>query len=152
MRVQLNVQPKTFLSEHDAPRVEGTKISLTDYQELQYFGNLLFGSNKQPISVLFDTGSSICWIPTTECPLDECTGGRFDNETSVTYVNQTTTGQLTYISGQVEGFYSTDYVCIAGTLSKCTSQNFQFLGVKSTGTLAVLQADGVCGMQPPNGG
>ena len=152
LKVQLVPQPKTYLSAHDQPRVQGDKIPLTDYQELQYYGDLLFGSNRQSMSVLFDTGSSICWIPTTECPVNECTGGRFDNETSVTYVNQTSEGQLTYISGQVQGFYSTDYVCVEGTLSKCTSQNFQFLAVKSTGSLSVLQADGVCGMQPPNAG
>ena len=40
---------------------------MTNYEEVLYYGILEVGTNQQPMYVNFDTGSSICWIPTTGC-------------------------------------------------------------------------------------
>ena len=43
--------------------LQKTNISLYDYSNLQYYGNISVGSNKQNFTVLFDTGSYDFWLP-----------------------------------------------------------------------------------------
>lgn len=38
-------------------------ITLHNYKNVQYFGSIFVGSNKQEITVIFDTGSNLLWIP-----------------------------------------------------------------------------------------
>jgi len=97
--------------------------SLTNYIDLQYYGTLMLGSNQQAMTALFDTGSNICWMATKNCT--DCTnagGITWDYEDSTSYVNETTEGSISYVSGSVSGFYNKDYACITST--KCTSKDF----------------------------
>ena len=42
-------------------------IKLINYYNIQYYGYIYIGNNKQKISVIFDTGSNILWVPGTNC-------------------------------------------------------------------------------------
>lgn len=43
-------------------------LELTNYINNQYYATFLFGSSKQPINLLVDTGTSLTWVPSKECP------------------------------------------------------------------------------------
>ena len=40
---------------------------LIDYADIQIFTKLFFGSNREPHTLIFDTGSSWLWVQTPEC-------------------------------------------------------------------------------------
>jgi hypothetical protein len=53
-------------------------LRLTNYFNYQYIGTIFVGSNDQPMKVLFDTGSTWLWLPSSDCPANECARGHYD--------------------------------------------------------------------------
>ena len=43
---------------------------ITNFKDLQYFGELYIGSNKQKMTFIYDTGSAWIWVPTELCKLN----------------------------------------------------------------------------------
>ena len=60
-------------------------LNIENSFDFQYYGTLYMGSEKQPLTFIFDTGSAWLWIPTDACPKEQCTGNRFHYGTSTTY-------------------------------------------------------------------
>lgn len=44
-------------------------MELQNQFNYQYYATFYFGSNKQPLNLLFDTGSWWTWVPTEKCPV-----------------------------------------------------------------------------------
>jgi hypothetical protein len=127
----------------------GPKVYIENYKDLQYFGSIQVGSEKQPMKVIFDSGSSVCWIPSTNCQDYQCTGNRFDFSKSTTFKNTTQYSFINFVTGKVDGYYGLDRVCVNN--DTCTKDEYKVLLVDSANDLSALKADGVCGFKPPFG-
>jgi len=93
--------------------VSGDPVSIPigDYMNAQYFGPLSIGTPAQSFTILFDTGSSNLWVPSSQC------GGcifhtKYVSSQSSTYVPNGEVFNITYGSGSLSGFLSQDEVHI----------------------------------------
>lgn len=123
-------------SEHTA---SGTYTeSLTDYADTEYFGAISIGG--QSFEVIFDTGSSNLWVPSSSC--SGCgASNSFDVSSSASYFALDESFSISYGSGSAEGTVGSDTVSI-GSLS--TTAEFGLI-TSATG-FATSDFDGICGL------
>ena len=78
-----------------------------DYQHVQCYGSLVADTPGNEMNVLYDTGSSSLWVPSS----DSYDGTQVTISTTIainTYVANDSTFRIEYSSGPVSGFYSED--------------------------------------------
>ncbi|KAG0230824.1 hypothetical protein BGW42_000649 [Actinomortierella wolfii] len=86
-----------------------------------YYGEIALGKPKQKFSVVFDTGSSDLWIPSSKCKEDSClTHKRFNGAKSSTYkrLSPTRPFEIEYGTGEVSGIISQDILSLGGISSQ----------------------------------
>ncbi|CAG8758113.1 25304_t:CDS:2, partial [Racocetra persica] len=120
-------------------------VPLTNYMNAQYFGEISLGTPPQTFSVVFDTGSSNLWIPSTHCTSIACfLHRRFDSGKSSTFKHNGTEFEIHYASGSLEGIISNDVLQIADI--KVIDQDFGE-SVKELGIVFVFgRFDGIFGL------
>ncbi|KAG0334728.1 hypothetical protein BG004_000288 [Podila humilis] len=94
-------EPQTQIALHSIGTVSG------------YYGQVQLGNPPQSFDVVFDTGSSDLWIPSSKCVEDGCLSHqRFFGTSSSTYqtITPTQTFEIEYGTGDVTGFISEDIV------------------------------------------
>ncbi|KAJ3099752.1 Vacuolar protease A [Phlyctochytrium planicorne] len=128
---------KVAQAEHGVP--------LTNFMNAQYFGEVTVGTPPQTFTVVYDTGSSNFWIPSTRCSSIACLiHKRYNAKESSTYKKNGTTFELHYGTGDLEGVISNDVVGIAGL--EIPNQDFGE-SIKEPGiTFAVGRFDGILGL------
>ncbi|KAF9374497.1 hypothetical protein CPC16_001262 [Podila verticillata] len=101
-------KPQTRIKLHSIGTVSG------------YYGQVQIGNPPQSFDVVFDTGSSDLWIPSSNCQEDGCLAHqRFVGASSSTYetTNPPQSFEIEYGTGDVTGVISEDIITIGGVPS-----------------------------------
>jgi len=116
--------------------------------DAQYYGNVDIGTPAQTFKVIFDTGSSNLWVPSSQCKSIACIlHKRSDHTKSTSYTVNGTQFEIQYGSGSMAGFWSYDAVNIGGLTA-----NNAVVGeaTKLNGlSFSVSKFDGILGMGWP---
>lgn len=119
-------------------------VTIQDYQNAQYYGEISVGTPGQKENVVFDTGSSNLWVPNKRPFLS----GKniYDHSKSTTYHQNGTVFKIQYGSGPVSGVYSADDV----NVGPFTLKDFTFAEVDDTSGLGlgyrIGKFDGILGL------
>jgi len=153
IKVPVKALPRDLLAAQNGPvtylnrlRDYGDQphVPVTNYQDLQYYGPIAIGSNKQPFIVVFDTGSSNLWVPSIGCRTFACSNKqKYNHLKSTTYKKDGRDIEIQYASGGVKGVVSIDGVNFGGELVRDV-----YFGEMSfiAGQFASTKADGILGL------
>merc|ERR1719253_314010 len=124
-----------------------------------YYGKVEIGTPKQPVTVVFDTGSGNLMVPSTYCRSHACTmHKRFDRKVSATAQDIEADGSLskkgamrdqitvTFGTGEISGVFVKDDVCIG---SLCTNMHFVGATDETEDPFSSFNFDGVLGLALP---
>lgn len=134
-------------------RLQGVKgdsdvdiITLKNYMNVQYFGEISIGSPPQNFTVIFDTGSSDLWVPSSKCYFSiSCYfHSKYKSSHSSTYTKIGKPFEIHYGSGSISGFSSQDNVEIGNYVIK--DQVFIEATRERSLGFAVNKFDGILGL------
>lgn len=122
-------------------------IAIDSLADAQYYGPITIGSPPQTFLVVFDTGSSNLWVPSSDCPYWQIScdlHAKYYHSKSSSYVANGTKFSIQYGSGAVAGYLSQDSVGISNVIVK----NQVFAEVTEEPGIAFLAAafDGILGL------
>ncbi|KAJ8547350.1 hypothetical protein K7X08_010936 [Anisodus acutangulus] len=121
-------------------------IYLKNYRDVQYFAEIGIGSPPQHFTVVFDTGSSNLWVPSSRCFFSIACylRSRYKSRLSNTYTKIGKSCKIPFGTGSVHGFFSQDDTKVGGSVIK----QQVFTEVTREGYFTFLRArfDGVLGL------
>ncbi|KAG9490313.1 hypothetical protein GDO78_005935 [Eleutherodactylus coqui] len=126
-----------------------TSEYLFDYMNAQYFGQVSLGTPPQNFTVVFDTGSSNFWIPSSYCVSEAChVHEKFESFLSTSYQHGGKSFSIHYGTGQLVGVTGKDTLRISNLT--IVDQDFGQSVVEPGRTFVVAQFDGVLGLGYPS--
>lgn len=105
-----------ILSESDERLGDHDNEVIHNFRNTQYYGTLSVGTPPQSFRVVFDTGSSNLWVPSSTCR--SCglrfilKKNKFNANSSKTFVASKAPFQIRYGSGPVSGLFAEDTVTV----------------------------------------
>ncbi|XP_064537445.1 lysosomal aspartic protease-like [Drosophila montana] len=147
--------PDYVAPNYDYPSSDESSESSDDYtietlsnnQNMDYYGVIGIGTPAQYFNVVFDTGSANLWVPSVQClPTDvACQNhNQYNSSASSTYVANGQSFSIQYGTGSLTGFLSTDTVTINGL--SIASQTFGEAISQANGSFTGVPFDGILGM------
>uniref|UniRef100_A0A8C4LMC0 Pepsin A n=1 Tax=Equus asinus asinus TaxID=83772 RepID=A0A8C4LMC0_EQUAS len=122
---------------------------LENYMDEEYFGTISIGTPAQEFTVIFDTGSSNLWVPSTYCSSLACSNhNRFNPEDSSTYEATSESVSITYGTGSMTGVLGYDTVRVGGI--EDTNQIFGLSESEPGSFLYYAPFDGILGLAYPS--
>lgn len=92
-------------------------ISLKNYKNTQYVGNIEIGNPPQSIPVIFDTGSGNIWVNSAQCQSESCKKHvSYDRSKSKDFSNICIGVEVTFGSGVIQGEINQDTISLGGLL------------------------------------
>ncbi|XP_028652957.1 pepsin A-like [Erpetoichthys calabaricus] len=128
--------------------VQPTNEPLLNYMDAEYFGNISIGTPPQEFTVIFDTGSSNLWVPSSLCSSPACTNhSLFDGNQSSTFLSTNQNLAIQYGTGSMTGILGYDVVTITGI--EVTNQEFGLSVTEPGDTFTYAPFDGILGLAYP---
>jgi len=122
-----------------------TSVTINNFENAQYYGEVSIGTPGQSFEVIFDTGSSNLWVPANNCT-DCGSKPKFNPSASSTYHSNGEAFNIRYGSGPVSGFVGEDDVTV-GSLSVSNVEFGEITDVAGLGpAFSVGKFDGIMGL------
>ncbi|WVQ63697.1 uncharacterized protein L199_001850 [Kwoniella botswanensis] len=120
-------------------------VQLTDVGiDASYSGQVTIGTPSQDFLLIMDTGSSDLWVAGSTCESSSCTGvSSFNAEDSTSYNTDNSAFNISYGSGDADGYLATDTVSLAGFT--VTGQTFAVV-TSTTARLISAPLSGLMGL------
>ncbi|KAK9133333.1 hypothetical protein Scep_012861 [Stephania cephalantha] len=121
-------------------------VGLKNYMDAQYFGEIGVGSPPQKFTVIFDTGSSNLWVPSSKCYFSVACyfHAKYKATRSSTYNKDGKSASIHYGTGAISGFFSRDHVKVGDLVVK--DQEFIEATREPSITFMVAKFDGILGL------
>ena len=130
-----------------------TVVQLINRHDVQYFGDIYIGIPKKKLTVIFDTGSNILWIPSAKCDTCRLNSVRYNPLTSKTSENINQIKSISFAVGFVEGELFSDTVSINSNKKflrpyngEIFAEKYNILSVNKEINLTGTTSDGVMGL------
>ena len=130
-----------------------TVVQLINRHDVQYFGDIYIGIPKKKLTVIFDTGSNILWIPSAKCDTCRQNSVRYNPLTSKTSENVNQIKSISFAVGFVEGELFSDTVSINSNKKflrpyngEIYAEKYNILSVNKEINLTGTTSDGVMGL------
>ncbi|GMH19449.1 hypothetical protein Nepgr_021290 [Nepenthes gracilis] len=121
-------------------------VALKNYMDAQYFGEIGIGTPPQKFTVIFDTGSSNLWVPSSKCYFSvPCYfHAKYKSSISSSYKKNGKSADIHYGTGAISGFFSEDNVQVGDLVVK--AQDFIEASREPSVTFLVAKFDGILGL------